>query len=143
MFRIVPERNITLVFSSEAKYADRSRSKDRVALSAANHFDTSDPSGSRPGQGQQKSGEVVNFSATIHRTTPTGRCTSSSTAPLDQVGRAVVKVTIKKLQEAAASLGWNLGFHICKDQVWFVAHCQGVEQEVSLVLLRVPRDHNG
>ena len=42
MFRIVPEKNITLVFSSEAKYADRSRSKDRVALSAANHFDTSD-----------------------------------------------------------------------------------------------------
>ena len=31
MFRIVPERNITLVFSSEAKYAVRTSSKDRVA----------------------------------------------------------------------------------------------------------------
>ena len=42
--------------------------------------------------------------------TPTGRCTSSSTAPLDQVGRAVVKVITKKLQEAAASLGGTWGF---------------------------------
>ena len=37
----------------------------------------------------------------------------------------------------------NLGFHSCKDQVWFVAHCQGVEQEVSLVPLTVPRDQDG
>ena len=90
------------------------------------------PSGSRPGTGRAENLARWSFLALQSTETLTGRCDSDINCNSGPSWQSSIDFKER-----------NLGFRSCKDQVWFVAHCQGVEQEVSLVPLTASRDQDG
>ena len=103
--RIVHEE-YNIGVSSEAKYAVKPKKQSQGGLSGA-IISTPDPldflemlKGSSKRQGEQ----LLRYNP---QSTPTGCCTSTATASLDQVGRAVGSINFTER---------NLGFRRCKDQ---------------------------
>ena len=91
------------------------------------------PSGSRPGTGRAENlarWSILALQSTEYPHWSLHQFIDCTSGPSWQ---SCCQSHYKEAARGGCIFGWNLGFHICKDQVWFVAHCQGVEQEVSLV----------
>ena len=87
--RILPERNVTLMFFRERKYAAEPTAKQGGLCAAQSPPWTLWILDLFKLKREDRIGKVTNFRATIHREHPLVLCTSVSlTAPLDQVGRA-------------------------------------------------------
>ena len=123
------ERNITTgVLQRETKYADRSRSKDRVALSAANHFDTSDPLWLSTWDRESRKLARWSILALQSTETLTGRCASDINCTSGPSWQSSIDFKER-----------NLGFRSCKDQQ---VACNNPQRGPVGSLQHHPRDYS-